>query len=1593
MTSMEKRRSSRKSGGHRKHSDGGFSDTSSGGSFLDETDREVRSLTDKAFRSLCIGDEAVYNDSDLGSSSPCIHRDRQRAFSQSGLEREDSDRNELKKEAHESFSLMVQQYEQDLIHEGMYGAEMNRNPQWDVCGERTQGRVSATFQQSFMEMTQENRSLGEDLFGSFTNGATDLSLQHRRSRSRVSSLIRAFNSQDGAVMEDQLREWNDEAHWNRPGLMNMLSPYQQNFTNGHLPMAGQFPSQDTNLYSTEAAAVSHMNAASSFMRLSHNNHNMMTQLDCNSNFFIHSEFSPFRVWRDHNSCQQADVSRFMHCSEFPKWDQTPMYKELSLEPQIDGIKRHHRTMMAPVVPDHLLQSISTSTRLRKASALEKRCESEQAVHYPHRITTQSLGTNRFPSQRPSMTSPTIEMSQETISSVKALHQQIKIMTEHNTKPEMTAERHGALCSNDTLFAVTTERNVASHSTSILSNDGQLLSPLVPVSQAEPPESTENAVSPQTVEHPPVRAESRGGTPDVRMSSYKSRASSLLFNLKDNRKRVKSTYSPAKFKGFEPLEKSRELPLQESKDIVLDMPEYLQIDIQDSSWTDAPPHQHVKLYYSPRPLSPGINSQPNTGHISDYKTAQRKGETVQISGYIPENYTSNHLTTGQNISEDLSSFPPFKQDVAGIQVGGEAYRHKLSYNTTDMHWPTGENIQISDYLNSKGAHLKEADVRHSTEESQRNPNKQNYSNVSKERFRRPNTPNSKQLALKAVVAPWKQETSPFKEKHQHAQANLQAITIKEISSQRDDHKKESQQNTNQEAKRTPQCNLSVRNPTFYGQDRIENYFQQNMYGNGNKDTDKTMHNQETSQRKVCGASFKEEQPKTAEQRNTYNNHNSSSVPEMEERVHQVKYGQSVAVKAVQNRSKQIQSEQRQMEQSNVQQWQNGTVEAEPARPEKTDETMADKVKLEQAKAKEQRKEQMRGKQKERTNEKPSKAPTQVRDDKETNDVKVQAEQMRGVQTEQVQAEQADLEGLKGKQRQLESVKTQPSQKDKITIDEVKAKPRTIEQEGEQKMLENVKTNNVKSDQTLANQLNMEKAQLQTKTEHASAKMEVHSEKDKQNEKKAEKESQVNAQPKEEIHDAKETNSVARKAELAKMELTNIELAKVVLVKHQHIKERSSKPTEILTIQHHVKSEPSKVERVKTELANAKAELAKIKEKMKGEQTEKVRYTIIPKEEGVANKDGLAEVTVIQQTAQIHQPKDNSAAKIAYNINQEKHGADYYQNLREKYGFINSLSHKMSSETNISLNDDNVTPSALSLDIYTKVNNNKSNDEYPTNSGENNNKKVKFSKGNESLYIYSESSKEFKLSQADHLPPCADKRATGDIVADIGKDDKVTNLETSYPDSRSDDAHLESVRNPERKDKSEHLKVLPHKEKAQTKQEILTSKIKAHAEKEISALMEGFALREVGTSKTVTKPLPARQNLHLKQKPLLHEVLSGHETSISSNTTTKQQTGSSVMEDKALRSSEGMSTQTVNQWQKQLPTEPMKSNDQQRPENAPPEMKKTAGYSVSTEQQPHHHEIRSLITNKDQESKYSKEKLAIKPDENSEKAEIGINYAQT
>ncbi|XP_038593687.1 golgin subfamily A member 4 isoform X2 [Micropterus salmoides] len=1743
MTSVEKRRSGRKSGGHRKHSDGGYSDTSSGGSFLDETDREVSNLTDRAFRSLCIGDEAVYNDSDLCSSSPCTQRDRHLAFSQSDQGREDRDREKLKRAAHESFSLRVQQYGQDWIHGGMSGAEINRDPQWEVYGERTQGKVSATFQHSFVETSQLEESLRGDQLSFFSNGATEFSSQQRRSRSRVSSLIRAFNSEgqrDAAGMDGKLtKEWNDETSWDKSALMSIQrelsefsTSYQQNFNSGYFPSAGTYSSRDTNFYSSEVAGVAHMNSTSSFMRSSHSKHSMSAQV--NSNFFIHSEFSPFKVWRDHSRFpfQQGEVSGFMHCSQFPKWYETPMYKELSLEAQPQGSYRFEersirqpRNNLAPVVPSTLPRSTSTSTMLQKSLAVEKRCESELAGNYPHRKRTQSLGTNRLPSQRPSTASPTIEMSRrvrDTISSVKALQQKIKMMTEQNIATGMTNQ--GVLCSNENLIpfgnnAKTVSPNtVSSNASTTPFNISQLLTPLVHAHQeAETSDVQQYAVSPQPVEHPPVRAESRGATPDVRMSSYKSRATSLLFNLKDNRKRVKSTYSPTKFKGLETLEKNKQPSIRELRDTVIDIPDFPDPDIQfpqleESNRMNAASHQCVNEYHSPGLSLRTLNSQPSECTSSDYQAAQMQGEMVHQSGFtgfIPENSPGNQLANGQNLHENIVSFTPYKQGVIDNveTLEGDVYRLKPSYKATETPKLNADSNQSRECLISKAnteQHFNETVGREFTKLDRYQQLKDNKQNVStQDRWRQTNSQDTQNISLKAVTSPWKQEMTAAAIKELNLPSNKyrgesinkehEKIELREsFGVGTSSHKKAglvSPNISNQLLQYAPFSNDTVENQAYYGQQLNEAFKDkhplQKYYGhnkenemkdhfltrNYSRDTDQerrnqqtfysnketTMLTQETGQRKQYtpipkGHEMQSLLPMEAKlqlehnmQEDSLSNSENASAHTMANRI---KHRQFDEVKAEQAMAEHIKAQHAQAELAKAQHWaQEEQPKAVSARLILAGQTGSEKVKAEQAKAeitehkrvnqakaehikeekgKEEQTEQSREKQLEQATEEQTKAE-RTREQKVTEELRnitegAGAKHMREKQYEQVKAEHAGAEKLKEEHIKTELAKaeqaekaiieqsqTEQARRERIKADQYEEEQVRAEQvERERMEAEQIRMGKVQAEQAEAEHRKAEQAKLekikeqQAKVEQDKTKVaevrkvkadniKVEDVRQEQAEEDSIQVGQVKAeQSTTQINISKEEKVEERKAEQAKLEHTKMELAKVDLTKTDKMQERSAKLAAKLTAAQQLKSEPDKVEQVKTELAKAKAELAKIKEKMRGEQKEKVRNTVLTKE-GEIEKDVCLSVNINtneeykhqDQATQMRQQREDLVVVSRQSEDQGNRGADDYKCFREECGFTDSAStnrNKLSAAGNVSWNDANQTPS-LSFNKVEATNNGKSKDKHsptsrfatPNTENKEEGSSFKSIKVTENHYVYSESSKEFKLSGDDYIPSNVNaKSENSNTVTDKVKDDRVENDDPhrKHTDvSQQQDSDLVKPILLERKPKSiEHsvgkdphftpLRALSHKERAQTKQEILTSKIKAHAEKEISAIKEkGFAIRDGFISKTSTKQLAGTQSINIRQRPPSQEASKKHESTISNNNTPKHQMEPSGILKERVKSvsppssaripvkSSATTGQLVDHSKKQVPKEPISNYKVSQP---PREAKLMGRYTMSTDE---------------------------------------------
>ncbi|XP_032397570.1 abnormal long morphology protein 1, partial [Etheostoma spectabile] len=664
-----------------------------------------------------------------------------------------------------------------------------------------------------------------------------------------------------------------------------------------------------------------------------------------------------------------------------------------------------------------------------------------------------------------------------------------------------------------------------------------------------------------------------------------------------------------------------------------------------------------------------------------------------------------------------------------------------------------------------------------------------------------------------------------------------------------------------------------------------------------------------------------------------------------------------------------------------------VKAEEAKAELTEYQRVNQAKAENIKEDKRKEEQSREKQPECAREEQIKAAqSRVKVTEEPRNIteEVGARHLREEQGEWVKVKQAEAKRLKEEHMKTELAKAEQAKQDclerakhehpsrvQINAERIEEEwVRADQNERDQMEVDQIRTEKVKSDQAEAEHTEAKQAKLehtqeqQTKAEQENTdgaegeKVKAnHIQVEDINQEKAEDDSiqagRVNAvQPVTQISKAKE-----RKTELAQLEQTKVELAKAELTKTENMPDRSAKPAAKLIGTQQVENEPDKLEHVKTELAKAKAELAKIKEKMKGEQKEKVRNRVLTTEDGIktdvpmkGNINKKEECKDQDQATQMHKQGEDSVVVSKQNSDQVSRGAEY-ERLREKYGFIDS---NLPNRDKV-LNDANET-SALSLDKVETTNNEKSEgNSSPTSRVARDNTENKEGVGSfkpieltESQYVYSESSKEFKLSDSNYFSINVDKRENSDTVSDKVKDDNVEMFDplkqTGISHQRDSDLAKPPplVRKPR---SSEHSlgpgkdtpftppRALFHKERAQTKQEILTSKIKAHAEKEISAIKEkGFAVRDGFTSKTSNKQLAGN---NIRQRPPSQEVSKKHESTMASNITLKHQ-----MEPSGIQMEPGKfvplpssatipvkSAATTSQFhsQKQLHKEPTKSND--------------------------------------------------------------------
>lgn len=456
MSCVEKRHMSHRMGSMLHHRfPNGFTDL-----FMDETDREVSTLTDRAFRSLCVGDDAVYNDELLYGYSPfSCHKPL------AGDPLKKANRKESKKQGH----------------------------------------------------SKSNKSYA----------------QHQKSMSNMSSFLKALSateeSCEGMFIKNGAPDGKGES-WDKSALRSIQRELSEFSSDYHSNL------KDNQALPRKSSKTANGKSAVNIRKLNI------------KNFFLHSEFSPFQAWADFNRFEFGQKDSVLPIDDIPKWFDMPFYKEIREAHRKETLcseetQPSHKVAAEPPPPTAPKpKPPSPPPVLPKASTTptEKRCSSDggDGPSAPWR-RNRSRARSVIPLNQSGIT------NQE--SALKTVDESLMLITQEVRSVEVKA--------------IDEVSSLASTPFSIC----QLMTPVIPSRQpTETSEILQGVLSPTTLDLSlrPHSEAKQTPEPSIKRDGYKSLASSILFNLKDNRKRVKSRYSPPKFKTSELPENGSESPQQE-----------------------------------------------------------------------------------------------------------------------------------------------------------------------------------------------------------------------------------------------------------------------------------------------------------------------------------------------------------------------------------------------------------------------------------------------------------------------------------------------------------------------------------------------------------------------------------------------------------------------------------------------------------------------------------------------------------------------------------------------------------------------------------------------------------------------------------------------------------------------------------------------------------------------------------------------------------------------------------------------------------------------------------------------------------------------
>ncbi|NWV30031.1 CEFIP protein, partial [Origma solitaria] len=534
--------------GNKKHTEG-HSDSSSIGSLLDDADREVSSLTDRAFKSLCVAElEDPYNEPEL-SISP-------------------------------DFALQLSA----KIHSGTLNHDIKKSNLCDKLTARNNEHTiwASTFQQLPNCAPEEKRIAKNNTFA--VERKSNLPVPGPRNNkhvSKVSSLIKTFdktadqgsgssqvaNKQPikNSFQKHKINHGNDIACWDDTEVLSIHKelPEFPEASQGSHCLSGKHEPQrrpnkvdlsygDSDGYHPVLIAMSKV-AKSNFSHSSKKalkNRNLKVNEPAKKGNFLHSENSAFESWNVHHK----------KLTEKEEFVDIKLKKEglayLEESPFVKGSHTH----------EHKLSPV-TATVTKKKDFQMKPAPLEAAF----RLTTPSP-----PPPKPQATSAEEEsLSPQLGNSCAPWRRQRaaeRAAGKRHAAKEKFTDSHKTSSSEkvtgaDPALDVTPLAKEADSSGLITPsfNITELLTPVIPPKQeVDAAESELIPLTPPPTESMAPRDHEESTLDDYRSwDNHRLTASSLLFNLKDVRKRVKSIYTPSPLlRALEEKNKTRE-NMQES----------------------------------------------------------------------------------------------------------------------------------------------------------------------------------------------------------------------------------------------------------------------------------------------------------------------------------------------------------------------------------------------------------------------------------------------------------------------------------------------------------------------------------------------------------------------------------------------------------------------------------------------------------------------------------------------------------------------------------------------------------------------------------------------------------------------------------------------------------------------------------------------------------------------------------------------------------------------------------------------------------------------------------------------------------------------